>query len=131
MKLIIEDSDIQEVKKVLENYYGIFLTESQIEDLINDNYDLCWSLYMEGHIDTESRGLLGDIVVGWVLEDSPPPKHKGYLGYGPNGKIKDTRWTYPNKNSSEQYNEEFYVSFLKAALEKGITLGGAWEWISK
>jgi len=119
MKLLIEESDIQEVKNTLADYYDIHITDEQAKSLIESNPGLAADLYeCDGFLDTQARETLSSCVVKLVMKDWSPPKYKDKWS---------TSWSWPMYGSPEEYKKEFDEEFRKAAIAVGVKLGSGWD----
>lgn len=121
MKFTVENSDIQEVKRVLDEWCDIKLNDDQAKSLIENNSDLSSELFeCEGNLDTQARGVLFRVLVDWMLKEAPSAKNKTM--FGPLGS-----WRWPLNIDSSEYKAEFDEALKKAALTMGVVLGDNWN----
>jgi hypothetical protein len=116
MKIIVEDSDVKEVKNLLFEYYGVILNDKQAKNLIKTDKELASELYeCDSELDTYGRELLAQVLVEWAMDGMPPPKNT------------DTnKWTWPINADSDEYQQEFYKTFKQVAKYKKISLVDNW-----
>lgn len=114
MRLVVEQSDIAEVRDITENYLGVYLKDGQIEKIITENKNLSHNLYFDGGLDTCGRELVAHCVVELVMCKCSPPKNHSY-------------WHWPMGGSKKEYKKEFVSEFKKEAKKIGITIEKDWD----
>lgn len=129
MKLLIEDSDVHEVKTTLEDRYGIILSDSQARSFIERHNGLAASLYeCEGSLDTQGREHMLHLLVEEVMKGVPESKYgKKHTVWTANGAETFKTWSWPTYGDSGEYSFEFNAVFKKAALMKGFGLDESWN----
>lgn len=106
MKVIIEQEDIEGIKTVACDYYGVILNDFQVRNLL-DNDGLKAEIFEFGVFDTCVREFIADAIVEFVLEDVPCEIHE---------------WHWPTYGDSEEYKENFDKLFKENAKKKGYEL---------
>lgn len=103
---------IFEIRDTLDEYYLLQPTIKQIIEFYRGNPDFREEMEgNEGSIDTWVREILSTSFAAWIMRDEPEPK---FAEFGEDG------WCWPVNCSSDEYCEEFYSTFLRAAAARGI-----------
>lgn len=115
MKYVIEPKDVEEVKSIAKEYFGILLTDKQTLDLINSSASIRSELATNSLSDTAARTYIADAVIEKVMKGEPsnPDKY-------------ETGWFWPLYGSTKAYTEEFKKEFQKACHENYIQLTEKW-----
>jgi hypothetical protein len=117
MKLILEDTDIAQVKKLLESECSVFLTDEQLQAFLDADKSFVRHWYLYGKIDRELETCIFNALVGWVMKDHKKSQHNTWFKKG-----LVQPWTWPDENSTAEYQAEFKAEFAKVAATKNIKI---------
>lgn len=114
MKLVVEQSDIEEVKNTLKDSYGVIVDDAIASEFLEDRA-LASEMYAYEGLDTCGREYLGKVMVDYVMADIPCEVKGRY------------RWSWPLYGDSPDYKDLFDKRFKEAALARRIKLTEAWD----
>lgn len=117
MKIILEPKDIDEIKQLFDFECDILLTTEQILEFFLARPSCLREWYVDEEISTEICEYLLHQFAGWVLEGEPASQHNTYFKPG-----LVQPWTWPEEQSTAEYEKEFSEAFLRVAKAKGISL---------
>lgn len=117
MKVIIEDSDVQEFQHVCEQYLGLIPPTDQTREIIADSVEIQRELLYDGGLtDTSSREVVADVVIEQLLinKNIEVPVRDKYFD--------ESDWHWPMFGSSKEYTQAFYEKIEASAKESGWTI---------
>lgn len=69
MKIVLENKDFNAIRQMVIGYFGIVLTDAQIQEIIVEDSALIGLAYQYGWDETETRSQLFDRVYSTIMEE--------------------------------------------------------------